>query len=67
MADAEHLKAKLFADGQTRGRAAANPDQGTYEFGTELTEGGGVAALKNATYGQSGQRSAGARMGKQTR
>ncbi|HWI53592.1 MAG TPA: hypothetical protein VNT01_15750 [Symbiobacteriaceae bacterium] len=67
MGDAEHRKAKLFADGRNRGLAAANPDQGTYEFGTELTHGGGLAALKNATYGQSGQQTAGARMGKQTR
>lgn len=64
MADLDkHLQAKQWADGRSRGRAAASPEQGTYEFGTELTEGGSLAALKNVTYGQSGQQTAGARRG----
>lgn len=65
--DAKHLGAKLFADGLTRGNASAEPEKGTYEFGTELTEGGGLSALKNVTYGASGQQTAGARRGKQGR
>ncbi|HYF94912.1 MAG TPA: hypothetical protein VD969_22080 [Symbiobacteriaceae bacterium] len=66
MGDAKHRQAKLFADGRTRGQAAADPEKGTYEFGTELTEGGSLAAYKNVTYGASGQQRAGAR-GRQTR
>lgn len=66
MADAKYRQAKLFADGLTRGQAAANPEKGTYEFGTELTEGGSLAAYKNVTYGASGQARSRTR-GQQTR
>lgn len=65
--NAKNLGAKLFDDRLTRGYATAEPEKGTYEFGTELTEGGGLSALKNVTYGASGQQTAGARRGKQGR
>jgi len=53
--------------GTHQGRAAADANQATYEFGTELTDGGGVAAVTNQTYGESGQRTGADRRGQMTR
>ncbi|HWI61121.1 MAG TPA: hypothetical protein VNT75_04770 [Symbiobacteriaceae bacterium] len=64
MADPKNLKGKLFAGCSLRGPAAANPDQATYEFGSELAGDASVAAFKNVTYGESGQQLTGNRRGK---
>jgi hypothetical protein len=65
---AKHRMAKAWADGRTcRGPAAANPSDGTYEFGMDLTpSGSSLAAYKNVTYGESGQKAGASLRGKQT-